>query len=164
MSYKIKRNKYLIFKLLERAKAKENDEIVISNEEFNYFKENFDNSLECESIIDGYYWYVGQDHPSENSSIVTDNTSTGWRFTGTSLDDNYKFNTTENNITNEPSRREPWYIALPIDTQYHLYDDVLSIVESDYVTNETVEFNGVIYKIYHLETPARALGGIIIKK
>lgn len=111
-----------------------------------------------------YYWYAGQDHPSVNHTIVTDNNSPGWRFTGTTLDADYEFATTDNNIADNPTRRASWYIALPIDTKYHLYDDVGSIVESDYPSEETVVFNNVTYKIYYLETPARALGGITIKK
>lgn len=111
-----------------------------------------------------YYWYVGQDHPSENSIIVTDTNSPGWRLTGTSLDADYSFSTTENNITDNPTRRESWYIALPVETQYHLYDDLDANSDGDFITDETVEFNGVTYKIYHLEVPSRALGGITIKK
>ena len=110
------------------------------------------------------YWYAGQDHPSENSTIVTDNSSPGWRLTGTTLDADYEFITTDNNIKDNPTRREPWYIALPVNTQYHLYDDVDAVVEEDYASDDTIEFNGITYKVYHLETPARALGGITIKK
>lgn len=111
-----------------------------------------------------YYWYCGQDHPSENSTIVTDLNSPGWRFTGTTLDADYSFNTTDNNITDNPTRRESWYIALPVETQYHLYDDLDVNSDGDFVTDETVEFNNITYRIYHLEVPSRALGGITIKK
>ena len=83
MSYKINKNKYLTLKLLERAKKSQSD-IIISDNEYNYFKENVDENLECEFINNEYYWYVGQDHPSLIDTIVTDNSSPGWRYTGIS--------------------------------------------------------------------------------
>ena len=110
-----------------------------------------------------YYWYVGQDHPSTNSIIVEDTNSPGWRLTGTSLDADYSFNTTENTIGDTPLRAETWYIALPTETQYHLYDDIDNVIDSDFITNETVEFNGVTYKIYDIGVSPR-LAGITIKK
>ena len=111
-----------------------------------------------------YYWYVGQDHPTTNNNIVDDTTLPGWRLTGTSLDADYSFNTTDNNIKDDPTRREPWYVALPVDTQYHLYDDLDSVVESDYITDETFEFNSVTYRVYAFVAESRAFGGITIKK
>lgn len=110
-----------------------------------------------------YYWYCGQDHPSENSTIVTDLNSPGWRFTGTSLDTDYTFVTTENTIGDTPLRAETWYIALPVETQYHLYDDIDIISDADFITNETVTFEGVTYNIYNIGVSPR-LSGITIKK
>ena len=165
MNYKIKRNKYIVLKLLERAKANANKEIVISNEEFNYLKENFDNSLVCEPIIEGYYWYAGQDHPSTNNNIVDDNVSPGWRLTGTTIDADYEFNTTDNGISDNPTRREEWYIALPVGSPYHIWDDAYTEqFDTYYIIDETVEFNNVTYNIYKTGISARILGGQLIKK
>ena len=164
MNYKINRNKYITLKLLERAKSKSNDTIIISEEEYNNFRNSFDETLICEPLIKEYYWYAGQDYPSKNSTVVNDMNSPGWRLTGTTLEEDYKFVTTDNNITDNPTRRESWYIALPVETQYHLYDDLDVNSDGDFITDETVEFNDVTYKIYHLEVPSRALGGITIKK
>lgn len=110
-----------------------------------------------------YYWYVGQDHPSTNSTIVEDVNSPGWRLTGTTLDADYTFSTTENTIGDTPLRAESWHIALPTETQYHLYDDIDNVIDSDFITDETVEFNGVTYKIYNMGVSPR-LSGITIKK
>ena len=112
-----------------------------------------------------YYWYVGQDHPSTNSTIVDDlSTSPGWRYTGPSIDAGYEFSTTENNIADNPTRRAEWYIALPVGSSLHLYDDMGMKCDNDYLSGETVEFQGVTYNIFKLSTEARALGGITIKK
>jgi len=117
---------------------------------------------------EGYYWYAGQDHPSTNNKIVpdTDLESPGWRFTGTTLDADYEFNTTDNNIADNPTRRATWYIALPVNSQYYLWDDQhTEILNSYYETNETLIFHNVNYNIYHLASvTARALGGIYISK
>ena len=118
-----------------------------------------------------YYWYCGQDYPSTNNTIVTNDVlddyasvSPGWRFTGTTLDADYYFSTTDNNIKDNPTRRARWYMALPVDTKYHLYDDIGEICDEDYATNETVVFNNVTYKIFYFQVESRAMGGITIKK
>ena len=112
-----------------------------------------------------YYWYVGQDHPSENTTIVTDNNSPGWRLTGTTIDADYEFNTTDNGISDNPTRREEWYIALPVGSPYHIWDDgYTEQFDTYYATNETVEFNNVTYNIFKPGTSARTLGGQLIKK
>ena len=112
-----------------------------------------------------YYWYAGQDHPSVNHTIVTDNNSPGWRFTGTTLDADYEFNTTDNGISDNPTRRAEWYIALPVGSPYHIWDDgYTEQFDTYYATNETVEFNNVTYNIFKPGTDARVLGGQLIKK
>jgi len=116
---------------------------------------------------EGYYWYAGQDHPSTNKTIVpdTDLSSPGWRFTGTTLDADYVFDTTTNTIKDNPTRREEWYIALPVDTKYHIWDDTHSeIFDTYYVTDETVTFMNIIYKVYKPGTTARGLAGQLISK
>lgn len=112
-----------------------------------------------------YYWYVGQDHPSENTTIVTDNNSPGWRLTGSTIDADYEFNTTDNGISDNPTRREEWYIALPVGSPYHIWDDgYTEQFDTYYATSETVEFNNVTYNIFKPGTSARILGGQLIKK
>ena len=112
-----------------------------------------------------YYWYVGQDHPSTNNNIVDDNTSPGWRLTGSTINADYEFNTTDNNIADDPTRREEWYIALPVGSPYHIWDDAYTEqFDTYYATDETVEFNNVTYNIFKPGTEARSLGGQLIKK
>lgn len=111
-----------------------------------------------------YYWYVGQDHPSTNSTIVDDfSTSPGWRYTGPSIDAGYEFSTTENTIGSTPLRAEAWYIALPVGSSLHLYDDMGMKRDNDYLSGETVEFQGVTYNIFDIGVSPR-LSGITIKK
>ena len=102
-----------------------------------------------------YYWYAGQEHPSQVSTIVTDKSSTGWRMTGSSLTSHYGFNTTANPIASNPSQNARWYFALPANTGLGVFD----AIHNDYAVDEntadkwteyagTCTFQGVEYIVY----------------
>ena len=102
-----------------------------------------------------YYWYAGQEHPSQVSTIVTDKSSTGWRMTGSSLTSHYGFNTTVNPIASNPSQNARWYFALPANTGLGMFD----AIHNDYAIDEntadkwteyagTCTFQGVEYIVY----------------
>ena len=108
-------------------------------------------------IEPGYYWYIGQENPAEMtsiSSVVTDNTSPGWRYLGNDLS---VYN--ENNMIFEGAvkytirfaSRATAYIALP-SSSIKLYDDTGygEVLEDGWLNNPVVEkvINGVKYYIY----------------
>ena len=96
-----------------------------------------------------YYWYVGQENPASMTSInpiVTDNSSPGWRETGTSLTAKYTFDTTNNNISSTPIQLSEWYFALPENTGLGVFD----AQGENFAVNpiSSISLNGVKYNIY----------------
>ena len=98
-----------------------------------------------------YYWYVGQTNPAEMTSIepiVTDNSSPGWRYIGTSIptysSTKMLWNGDSNNITF--AARDFYYIAVP-NNEIKLYN-VLGGSEMADVTISEHTINGVKYYVY----------------
>ena len=116
-----------------------------------------------------YYWYVGQTNPASNSTITSTVGAEGWRLISnpnTVSQSNPLFDTTtgsENAIVGTSSNY--WFIALPADKSYKIYD-------SDYVDqialgnfkkqSSTVSFNGVNYNVYKGVGTARKWWGYTI--
>ena len=100
-----------------------------------------------------YYWYVGQENPVSMTSIspiVTDNTSPGWRYIGTTIPTYDKANplwTANDEI--EFDSKNTIYIALPSDNIKYRNDitgaDITSEAYEIQSTKKTI--NGVQYTI-----------------
>lgn len=116
-----------------------------------------------------YYWYVGQENPADNSTITATIGSQGWR-----LIDNPNSVTKSNPLFDTTTSSEEaivgtksdyWYIALPADKSYKIYD-------SDYADqiaagnfekqSSTVSFNKVNYTVYKGVGTARKWWGYTI--
>lgn len=98
-----------------------------------------------------YYWYVGTTNPTTMTSItpiVTDNSSTGWRYIGTSVPQysaaSPLFNADTNNIA---FARNYYYIAVP-NSAIKIYNVANGSVMDGYNTTGTVTIGGVVYTIY----------------
>lgn len=116
-----------------------------------------------------YYWYVGQTNPATNSTITSTVGAEGWRLIGnpnTVSQSNPLFDTTttsDDKIVG--TSRTYWYIALPADKSYKIYD-------SDYADqiaagnfekqSSTVSFNNVNYTVYKGVGTARTWWGYTI--
>ena len=116
-----------------------------------------------------YYWYAGQTNPANNSTITSTVGTQGWRLISnpnTVSQSNPLFDTTTgsaNAIVGTSSNY--WFIALPADKSYKIYD-------SDYVDqialgnfkkqSSTVSFNGVNYNVYKGVGTARKWWGYTI--
>ena len=116
-----------------------------------------------------YYWYVGQTNPASNSAITSTVGAEGWRLIdnpNTVSQSNPLFDTTtssEEAIVGTKS--DYWYIALPADKSYKIYD-------SDYADqiaagnfekqSSTVSFNNVNYTVYKGVGTARKWWGYTI--
>ena len=103
-----------------------------------------------------YYWYVGQENPASMTSIspiVTDNTSPGWRYIGTSKPTSSTFtksNMLWNGVNNEISfSRSISYIAIPYKP-LQMWD----VTDNDGMfytiqnNGNPININGVDYYIY----------------
>lgn len=116
-----------------------------------------------------YYWYAGQINPANYSTITSTVGTPGWRLISnpnTVSQSNPLFDTTTgsaNAIVGTSSNY--WFIALPADKSYKIYD-------SDYVDqialgnfkkqSSTVSFNGVNYNVYKGVGTARKWWGYTI--
>ena len=100
-----------------------------------------------------YYWYVGQTNPAEMTSvspIVTDNTSPGWRYIGTELQEYSMSNMLwEGSVypIKTGDTKQTIYVALPNST-IQLRDGDGNIVDGGYTNIGTKDINGVKYYIY----------------
>ena len=116
-----------------------------------------------------YYWYVGQTDPTSNSTITSTVGAEGWRFIdnpNTVSQSNPLFDTTttsDDRIVG--TSKTYWFIALPADKSYKIYD-------SDYADqiaagnfekqSSTVSFNNVKYTVYKGVGTARNFDGYTI--
>ena len=116
-----------------------------------------------------YYWYVGQTDPASNSTITSTVGAEGWRLIdnpNTVSQSNPLFDTTttsDDRIVG--TSKTYWFIALPADKSYKIYD-------SDYADqiaagnfekqSSTVSFNNVNYTIYKGVGTARNFDGYTI--
>ena len=117
-----------------------------------------------------YYWYVGQENPAEMESIspiVTDNSSPGWRYIGTTIPtytfNNPLYNASVNPIVSNPSKNDYWYIALPENSSLSVYDsfDGNQLTNGNW-TKESSQFsdNNTKYNIYKIAEPQRKFIGL----
>jgi hypothetical protein len=116
-----------------------------------------------------YYWYVGQENPADNSTITSTVGAEGWRLIdnpNTVSQSNPLFDTTttsDDRIVG--TSKTYWFIALPADKSYKIYD-------SDYADqiaagnfekqSSTVSFNNVKYTVYKGVGTARNFDGYTI--
>ena len=116
-----------------------------------------------------YYWYVGQENPASNSTITSTVGAEGWRLIddpNTVTKSKPLFDTTttsDDRITG--TKRDYWYVAVPEDKSYKIYD-------SDYVDqitagnfekqSSTISFNNVNYTVYKGVGTARNFDGYTI--
>ena len=109
-----------------------------------------------------YYWYVGQENPAEMTSIspiVTDNTSPGWRYIGTELQEYSMSNMLwESSVypIKTGDTKQTIYVALPNST-IQLRDGDGNIVDT-YTNIGTKDINGVRYYIYQSPNLAKTFG------
>lgn len=116
-----------------------------------------------------YYWYVGQTDPASNSTITSTVGAEGWRLISnpnTVSQSNPLFDTTtSSDEAIVGTKSDYWYIALPADKSYKIYD-------SDYADqiaagnfekqSSTVSFNNVNYTVYKGVGTARKWWGYTI--
>ena len=116
-----------------------------------------------------YYWYVGQENPASMTTITSTVGAEGWRLIGnpnTVSQSNPLFDTTttsDDRIVG--TSKTYWFIALPADKSYKIYD-------SDYADqiaagnfekqSSTVSFNNVNYTVYKGVGTARNFDGYTI--
>ena len=99
-----------------------------------------------------YYWYVGQENPASMTSIspiVSDNTSPGWRYIGTTIPtysaSKMLWEGSVNPIVTGTTK-QIIYVAIPNST-IKLRDGDGNVVDN-YTNIATKEINGVQYYIY----------------
>lgn len=116
-----------------------------------------------------YYWYVGQENPASNSTITSTVGAEGWRLISNPsavTKSNPLFDTTttsDDRIVG--TSKTYWFIALPADKSYKIYD-------SDYADqiaagnfekqSSTVSFNNIKYTVYKGVGTARNFDGYTI--
>lgn len=116
-----------------------------------------------------YYWYVGQTNPASNSTITSTVGAEGWRLIS---DPNSvsKANPLFDTTTTSDDRivgtsKTYWFIALPVDKSYKIYDSdyVDQIVVGNFEKqSSTVTFNNVKYNVYKGVGTARNFDGYTI--
>lgn len=130
-----------------------NTSVTINASKTNIYREasiNVNVNTDAQSI--NYYWYVGQTDPTSMASIspiVTDNTSPGWRYIGTSLptysSSNMLWEGSVNPIATGTTK-QIIYVAIPNST-IKLRDGDGNVVDN-YTNIGTKIINGVNYYIY----------------
>ena len=110
-----------------------------------------------------YYWYIGQDNPADlpenfnpEDQKVTDNSSPGWRYIGTTIPtydpSNMLWEGSVNPIKTGETK-QTIYVALPNST-IKLRDGDGGVVDS-YTNIATKGINGVNYYIYQSPAPGK---------
>ena len=106
-----------------------------------------------------YYWYIGLANPTEMKEIApmaADNTSTGWRYIGTSLSEygvsNMLWNGRENDIMFE--ERDFHYIALPSNS-IGIWLSFYSMLD-EYNRLKPIVIDGVKFYVYKSKKKYRA--------
>jgi hypothetical protein len=114
-------------------------------------------------ITNKYYWYIGPTDPttmSDNSPLVSDTSSPGWRFIGGSLPTysfyNRLWDGSEYGISF--GERTEYYLALP-SSELKVYAGGDNM--DAYTSLGTKVINGVTYYIYKANYKAAAFGSII---
>ena len=117
-----------------------------------------------------YYWYVGQENPAEMTSIspiVTENGVTGWRLIDTSKSytfGNPIYTSDAYPVESNPSQRALWYVALPSDKSYSVYNVLQTdeIKQGNLVKLISKTINNVTYDIYEVAGASRKFEALII--
>ena len=117
-----------------------------------------------------YYWYVGQSNPAEMTSIepiVTENGVTGWRLIDTSKSytfGNPIYTSDAYPVESNPSQRALWYVALPSDKSYSVYNVLQTdeIKQGNLVKLISKTINNVTYDIYEVAGASRKFEALII--
>ena len=116
-----------------------------------------------------YYWYAGQTNPASNSTITSTVGAEGWRLIdnpNTVSQSNPLFDTTttsDDRIVG--TSKNYWFIALPADKSYKIYDsdyeDQIAVGNFE-KQSSTVTFNNVKYNVYKGVGTARNFDGYTI--
>lgn len=116
-----------------------------------------------------YYWYAGQTNPANNSRITSTVGAEGWRLISnpnTVSQSNPLFDTTttsDDRIVGTSSNY--WFIALPADKLYKIYDsdyeDQIAVGNFE-KQSSTVSFKGVNYNVYKGVGTSRNFDGYTI--
>ena len=125
-------------------------------------------------IEPGYYWYIGQENPTEMtsiSSVVTDNSSPGWRYIGDTKPTSSTFTATnmlwkgeENGIDFES--RNYAYIAIPYQP-LQMWDSMGSdglVFNTKLNNGNPIKINGVDYYCYQSDAKMSAFAMNIYNK
>lgn len=115
-----------------------------------------------------YYWYVGQDNPADlpenfnpEDQKVTDNSSPGWRYIGTSIPTYSASNKLWDGVTNGITfaARDIYYYAVP-SSNIKIYDDTGASVMETFATSEAI-IGGVKYYVYTSDSKARGIAWMV---
>ena len=116
-----------------------------------------------------YYWYVGQSNPAEMTTITSTVGAQGWRLitdpSGVKKENPLFDTTTSSEEAIVGTSSTNWYIAVPADKSYKIYDSDYSdqIAAGNFEKQSgTVLFNGVNYTVYKGVASARKWWGYTI--
>ena len=115
-----------------------------------------------------YYWYVGQTNPASNSTITSTVGAEGWRLISgpnSVSKSNPLFDTTTSDDKIVGTKRDYWYVAVPADKSYKIYDsdyaDQIAVGNFE-KQSSTISFNNVNYTVYKSVGTARNFYGYTI--
>jgi hypothetical protein len=116
-----------------------------------------------------YYWYVGQTNPVSNSIITSTVGAEGWRLIDNpntvSQSDPLFDTTTSSEEAIVGTSRTYWFIALPADKSYKIYDSDYEdqIAAGNFEKQSSaVSFNNVNYTVYKGVGTARKWWGYTV--
>lgn len=120
------------------------------------------------SNVTKYYWYVGQEDPTNNSTITSTTGAEGWRLIyqpNSVTKNNPLFDTTDSDeeaIVGTTSAN--WYIAFPADKSYRIFDSDHEdqITAGNFYEYSNITFNDVEYIVYKGYGTARKWWGYTI--
>jgi len=102
-----------------------------------------------------YYWYVGQEIPTSQSSVTTQDdvafTNNNWHtinVNNTYTFSNPIYNSESNPISGDSNTN--WYVALPVDKSYAIYDTVgrNEVTNGNWTIDSQITVSGINYNIY----------------
>ena len=120
------------------------------------------------SGVTKYYWYVGQEDPTNNSTITSTTGAEGWRLIyqpSSVTKNNPLFDTTDSDEeTIVGTKAANWYIAFPVDKSYRIFDSDHEdqITAGNFYVYSYVTFNDVEYVVYKGFGTARKWRGYTI--
>ena len=120
------------------------------------------------TVAPQYYWYVGQTNPASNSTITSTVGAEGWRLISgpnSVSKSNPLFDTTTSDDKIVGTKRDYWYVAVPADKSYKIYDsdyaDQIAVGNFE-KQSSTISFNNVNYTVYKSVGTARNFDGYTI--